>query len=247
MEWREGNGSAAEGRRYRGVRRRKWGRWVSEIRRPNSRARIWLGSYDAPEKAARAFDAASACLRGRRARLNFPDDAPAPPAFGPRPLTVLQIQAAAARHAASASCTSATPSDGPRSEDTDDHFPGFCVDSWRSSSSPTSPSPSGGAHFISHAEDIDWSTFEPLLARDHLLGLGVDSRRSTSLSPSEAAHSDEHVDWSIIEPPPAVAHLPDFAASMEDFAHDLPFLAAPPPAEEQDGIDFESNSFLWSF
>lgn len=58
---------------YRGVRKRKWGKWVSEIRLPNSRERIWLGSYDSPEKAARAFDAALYCLRGRHASFNFPD------------------------------------------------------------------------------------------------------------------------------------------------------------------------------
>ncbi|XP_058760406.1 ethylene-responsive transcription factor ERF017-like [Vicia villosa] len=58
---------------YRGVRKRKWGKWVCEIRLPNSRERIWLGSYDSPEKAARAFDAALYCLRGRHASFNFPD------------------------------------------------------------------------------------------------------------------------------------------------------------------------------
>ncbi|TVT98925.1 hypothetical protein EJB05_55738, partial [Eragrostis curvula] len=61
-------------RKYKGVRRRKWGRWVAEIRLPNSRDRIWLGSYDTPEKAARAFDTAFVCLRGAGAAdgLNFP-------------------------------------------------------------------------------------------------------------------------------------------------------------------------------
>ncbi|XP_054796298.1 ethylene-responsive transcription factor ERF017-like [Prosopis cineraria] len=59
--------------KYKGVRKRKWGKWVSEIRLPNSRERIWLGSYDSPEKAARAFDAALYCLRGRHANFNFPD------------------------------------------------------------------------------------------------------------------------------------------------------------------------------
>ncbi|KAK7283156.1 hypothetical protein RIF29_12485 [Crotalaria pallida] len=58
---------------YKGVRKRKWGKWVCEIRLPNSRERIWLGSYDSPEKAARAFDAALYCLRGRHAHFNFPD------------------------------------------------------------------------------------------------------------------------------------------------------------------------------
>ncbi|CAI8606011.1 unnamed protein product [Vicia faba] len=58
---------------YKGVRKRKWGKWVSEIRLPNSRERIWLGSYDTQEKAARAFDAALYCLRGPQASFNFPN------------------------------------------------------------------------------------------------------------------------------------------------------------------------------
>ncbi|OIW04000.1 hypothetical protein TanjilG_30276 [Lupinus angustifolius] len=58
---------------YRGVRKRKWGKWVSEIRLPNSRDRIWLGSYDTQLKAARAFDAALYILRGTNACFNFPD------------------------------------------------------------------------------------------------------------------------------------------------------------------------------
>ena len=64
---------ASDNKVYKGVRKRKWGKWVSEIRLPNSRERIWLGSYDSPEKAARAFDAALYCLRGCRANFNFPD------------------------------------------------------------------------------------------------------------------------------------------------------------------------------
>jgi len=83
--------------KYKGVRKRKWGKWVSEIRLPNSRERIWLGSYDAPEKAARAFDAALFCLRGRTAKFNFPDNPPK--ISGGRSLSPAQIQTEAARFA----------------------------------------------------------------------------------------------------------------------------------------------------
>ncbi|CAJ1975732.1 unnamed protein product [Sphenostylis stenocarpa] len=82
---------------YRGVRKRKWGKYVSEIRLPNSRQRIWLGSYDSAEKAARAFDAAMFCLRGSGAKFNFPTDPPN--IAGGRTMTPSQIQIAAARFA----------------------------------------------------------------------------------------------------------------------------------------------------
>ncbi|XP_008784342.2 ethylene-responsive transcription factor ERF017 [Phoenix dactylifera] len=189
-------GSAAAGeRRYRGVRKRKWGRWVSEIRLPNSRERIWLGSYDSPDKAARAFDAAVVCLRGRRGRLNFPDSPPriaGGQSLGPR-----QIQGLAARHAHKAdsdAAANAADAPGPR----------------------MSPSETADALTAESEGVVDWSFMDMLSSPD---GVGMDF-------------------------PPAVAE-----AAMDDFSYDFfpPATAPPDVAEDNGGVGFGANSFLWSF
>ncbi|KAL6845672.1 hypothetical protein ACP4OV_024495 [Aristida adscensionis] len=83
-------GGGGGGGKFVGVRQRPSGRWVAEIKDTTQKIRMWLGTFETAEEAARAYDEAACLLRGANTRTNF---AAAPHASPPDSPVAARIRA----------------------------------------------------------------------------------------------------------------------------------------------------------
>lgn len=94
--------------KYVGVRQRASGKWVAEIKDTTKKIRMWLGTFDSAEEAARAYDEAAFLLRGSNTRTNFATHVSPNPGLSLKIRNLLSLKDKGSKRGATSTTTTTT-------------------------------------------------------------------------------------------------------------------------------------------